>query len=144
MDILLAIYQPSGNPNKMQKIGTPMPAPTQIMSIIAYKITTLFAFSSASFFMFLLVGCLFISRAKLLCVTRALRVCLGCRCNKNHQDSCTRFHSIFSYSICSRTCLSVVRLHFEVPSLSLLFLSRVLLQDNGELQPRRLADSVYL
>jgi hypothetical protein len=29
---LMAMYQPRGNPNTMQKIGTPIPIPTQIRS----------------------------------------------------------------------------------------------------------------
>ena len=32
ISILFAIYQPSGNPSKMQKIGTPMPAPVHSKS----------------------------------------------------------------------------------------------------------------
>ena len=41
VQILLTIYQPSGNPNNMQKIGTPIPIPTHIISISMYKITTI-------------------------------------------------------------------------------------------------------
>lgn len=54
VQILLTIYQPSGNPNNMQKIGTPIPTPTHIISISMYKITTTFASSFNNFSVILL------------------------------------------------------------------------------------------
>ena len=45
MEILFVIYQPNGNPSKIQNTGTPIPAPKHTTSKNMYKITEILVFS---------------------------------------------------------------------------------------------------